>query len=381
MVEPLVKVPKIKGWCPGALRPMESGDGWLVRIRAPGGVLTPVQAAGVARASLAYGNGVIDLSSRANLQLRGVRIAGHGALIDDLRALGLVDDDLAAEAARNVIVTPFGADPGVVAALMGAVAQLPALPGKFGFAVDTGAARVLADAPADIRLERDAAGGVILRPDGYAYGRAVGDLQRDVRALVHWFLETGGAPEGRGRMAAHVAHIALPPGFDVMPAVAVAQPLPGLRAGGALVGFAFGQMQADTLGRLAWLGHVMRITPWRMVLLVGADALPDGADLITTPDDPLLRVTACSGAPACAQGLGPTRALARMLAPDVATHLHVSGCAKGCAHAGPAAVTVVATGHGYNLIRGGKAADPPAMTDLSPALIAQALKVRHAPPV
>ena len=99
--------PLVKGWCPGALRPMLSGDGWLVRIRPPLGVLTPVQAAGVARASLRYGNGVIDLSSRANLQLRGIRDGAHDALIDDLRELALVDADETAEAARNLIITPF----------------------------------------------------------------------------------------------------------------------------------------------------------------------------------------------------------------------------------------------------------------------------------
>ena len=74
--------PEIRGWCPGALRPMPSGDGWLVRIRPPGGVLTPAQAAGIARAARAHGNGVLDLSQRANLQLRGVRPEAHAALID-----------------------------------------------------------------------------------------------------------------------------------------------------------------------------------------------------------------------------------------------------------------------------------------------------------
>ena len=31
---------EIKGWCPGALRPMQSGDGLVVRIRPPTGRLT-----------------------------------------------------------------------------------------------------------------------------------------------------------------------------------------------------------------------------------------------------------------------------------------------------------------------------------------------------
>ena len=40
----------IKGWCPGALRPMQSGDGLVVRIRPRGGRLSPAQAVGHRRA-------------------------------------------------------------------------------------------------------------------------------------------------------------------------------------------------------------------------------------------------------------------------------------------------------------------------------------------
>ena len=56
--------PRRKGWCPGALRPMETGDGLLARVRASGGRLTPRQAAAIADAALACGNGAIALSAR-----------------------------------------------------------------------------------------------------------------------------------------------------------------------------------------------------------------------------------------------------------------------------------------------------------------------------
>ncbi len=118
---------------------------------------------------------------------------------------------------------------------------------------------------------------------------------------------------------------------------------------------AFGQMTAQTLAALADLGP-LRITPWRMVLVEGAAQMPDLPDLITAPDDPLLRVIACTGAPGCAQALGPTRPLARALAPHLTGILHVSGCAKGCAHPRPAPLTLTATPHGYTLIRNGTAA-------------------------
>ena len=38
-----------KGWCPGALRPMRSGDGLIVRLRPSCGELSAAQACEIAR--------------------------------------------------------------------------------------------------------------------------------------------------------------------------------------------------------------------------------------------------------------------------------------------------------------------------------------------
>ena len=84
----------VQGWCPGALRPMLSGDGLVVRVRPRMARLSPAQVRGLAEAALRHGNGVIDLTARANLQLRGVRPEAHLALLDDLSELGLLDADL-----------------------------------------------------------------------------------------------------------------------------------------------------------------------------------------------------------------------------------------------------------------------------------------------
>ena len=69
--------PLIKGWCPGAWQPMETGDGWLVRVRPPLGQLSKAQMLALCDAAETYGNGLIELTSRANIQLRGVWKA-HG---------------------------------------------------------------------------------------------------------------------------------------------------------------------------------------------------------------------------------------------------------------------------------------------------------------
>ncbi len=377
--------PLVKGWCPGALRPMESGDGWLVRIRPPCGMLTSAQAKGIAKASVAHGNGILDLSQRANLQLRGVRPEAHHALIGDLRALGLIDPDIGTEQARNITMTPFwvaGDDTHTLAThLTTLLRNAPAFPGKFGFALDTGPHPVLTDTPADIRVERDATGGLILRPDGHPFGQPVtiNSAPKAALTLLNWFLETGGMTDGRGRMAAHVGRHDLPNGFDIPPAAPLPHPRPGASPQGMLVALAFGQMHAGTLLRLADLGNDLRLTPWRMILIAGALVAPDLPDLITRADDPLLRVTACTGAPGCAQALGRTREIAGSLAPLVRHHLHVSGCTKGCAHPRPADVTLVARSMGYDLIRNGTASDAPHQTDLPPHLLADALKDTDAP--
>jgi precorrin-3B synthase len=51
----------IKGWCPGALQPMLSGDGLVVRVRPHGGRLDAAQAAGLA--DLAERFGIRDCST------------------------------------------------------------------------------------------------------------------------------------------------------------------------------------------------------------------------------------------------------------------------------------------------------------------------------
>ncbi len=359
----------VQGWCPGALRPMLSGDGLVVRIRPDAGRLTRAQAAGIAAAARRHGNGLIDLSSRGNVQLRGVTEASHPGLIHDLRALGLIDADPAAEARRNILVTPFADDATDALArdLATALAQGPELPGKFGFGVDTGPAPILLDSSSDIRLERDAAGGLILRCDGFPTGTRVTphDAARRAVDLAQWFLSAGGVSAGRGRMAGLMARGLRPDGADTAPAPAAPACGPGLHPMGTLVGLEFGQMQAETLAGLAGFGD-LRVTPWRMLMIEGLTALPDLPSLIVAADDPRRRVIACTGAPGCLQGQAAVRPLARRLAALVppGKTLHVAGCAKGCAHPAAADITLVATPQGYDLIRQGSAQGVPEVRGL-----------------
>ncbi|MEQ1714284.1 MAG: hypothetical protein ABL908_23195, partial [Hyphomicrobium sp.] len=112
-------------------------------------------------------------------------------------------------------------------------------------------------------------------------------------------------------------------------------------------------------------------------------AAPSLPGLITDPDDPMLQVVACTGAPACPQALAPTRPLARSLAQTLVRTmvqamagpalegplLHVSGCAKGCAMSGSSPLTLLAEPVGFALIVEGTVASPPALRGLNAAVL------------
>ncbi len=366
--------PKVYGWCPGALRPMASGDGLVVRIRPPLGRLSPDQTRALAQLSQEFGNGLLDISARANLQMRGIRADAHGQLITALRALGLVDDTPQAEARRNILLAPFWQDGDTshrIAQDLGEAlksADTLDLPGKFGFAVDTGPQPVLCDTAADIRIEQNR-GTVLLVADGSAWGKPVtkSTAAREALDLACWFLDHGGAADGRGRMHRLVSRRALPAAFNTPRGSSARRPPPGQSATGALVALEFGQIPAQSFAKLADHG-ALRLTPWRMLLVETSRDIPALPGLILDATDPRLHVVACTGAPGCLQARAATRALARDLAPNIAPGqtLHVSGCPKGCAHPKPADVTLVAqTSDTFDLIVAGTAGDPPHKTALS----------------
>lgn len=356
---------------------MASGDGLLVRVRPRLARLTRAQALGLCELSRRLGSGLVDLTHRANLQLRGVRPGDHAAVVGALCALGLVDADATPETWPAVLVAPdwrAGDDTeGLALELLARRGELPALPPKFGFAVDAGAAPVLADAPADVRIERARSGGLIVRADGAPAGHAVAraDAVDTALAMARWFASTADAvrPASR-RMRAHRQALDWtggPPSLE--PAAASAPPpAPGPSPLGPVYGVAFGRIEAAALAALLRdSGAVaLRLTPSRLLILEGgrrcaADPFIDGAD------DPLLRVDACPGAPACASATVATHALARALAASLATagggggppSLHVSGCAKGCARARPADLTLVGRDGAFDLVRQGRAWDAP----------------------
>ncbi|HET6374437.1 MAG TPA: precorrin-3B synthase, partial [Methylocella sp.] len=154
-----------KGWCPGVLRPMPAKDGLLVRLKISGGMISSAALREIAAAGRSFGNGLFDLTSRANLQIRGLHKDALPRLTEVIARLGMMDPSAAAESVRNVLVDPLagldGREDALTAAkdleaLLSGSGGLHALPAKFFFLIDGGSALSLARISADVRFDWDA---------------------------------------------------------------------------------------------------------------------------------------------------------------------------------------------------------------------------------
>lgn len=392
--------PLIRGWCPGARRPMQSGDGLILRLRVTGGRLATGVARAIAEIARRYGNGQLDLGRRGGLQLRGIHGDDLANVEAEFAALGLLDTDAAAEAVRNVVASPlsdldamaqgdaFALATQLEKALVGDE-PLRLLPGKFGFSVDDGGRFGLGGISADIRLQ--------CRCDGVAFsldgdGRAIVARTEEAVAsavrLAHAFLDlASGIDQPPRRIAPLVAHTGAEAIFDAaglgsesvtLTRRSEAAPLIGAFPTHVGLGLPFGRLTADQLHLLADLAASdLRLTPFRAILLPGvsANVLLRFADagFVTRPDDPLLGIAACPGRPACASANIETRDLARQLAalrPDAdGIWLHISGCEKGCASSAAHAITLVGRDGGLDLVLDGRPTDPPHRAGLSPEAV------------
>jgi len=338
---------EVKGWCPGALQPMPSGDGLLVRVRPWCGAFERDAVRALADIAERLGNGHVDLTRRANLQIRGVRERDVPELQRVLRQHGLLDRDPAIEAGRNVMVSPLaGLDPAerdvrpIARELVELLAADPALRGlspKFGFLVDGGGAVSIAAERADVALV--AANGSIAVARG---GEWLGTTTPDKAARIAQALARGETP-ALGKI-------------EALPRATSTRPLGPLACGAVGVAAPFGRLEAWQLRKLADMAESdIRLSPWRAVYFKG---VVQEIGLIVDAGNPLLRIDACPGAPACASSSVDTRALAAAIAARRPTGtVHVSGCAKGCARSAPADLVLVGEGGRYGVVRNGTARD------------------------
>jgi precorrin-3B synthase len=333
-------------------------------------------------AARSCGNGVIEITSRGSIQIRGLTEAsvksfaaavagidlafgeGPPVLSDPLAGLApqeaLDASVIAADLRRAIAAAPFAADIGP----------------KVSVAIDGGGTLHLDAVVADVRMRAQASGAYLhlavggdaetASPIGaVAAEHAVEAAMRMLRVIAAGgpaarardIVATNGATAFRRVIADILVDL---PGPLRRPA---ADPLGThtLRDGRLAIGFglAFGHAHATTFEEVTHAAAESgatgyRTAPGRALLVVGVTENGAGhlaniaqrLGFIVRVDDPRRQIVACAGAPICASAEIPTRALAPSLAKVAfagadAPMVHLSGCAKGCACPRSAPLTVV----------------------------------------
>ncbi|PWW21632.1 precorrin-3B synthase [Geodermatophilus normandii] len=370
--------------CPGALQTHPAADGELARVRVTGGLLTAVQLRALAAAARDLGDGALEMTSRGNLQLRGLAPGAARDLGDRLAAAGLLPSETH-ERVRNVLASALSgragglldARPWVAALDAGLCADpaLAALPGRYLATLDDGRGDV-SGLGGDVGLLALSPSSVALLLAGEDSGLragpsdAVGLLlaatraflaERDARGGTAWRLAE--LDDGVARVAARLdgarsAPVAVPPAPDTGPVGAETQ------ADGrtALVGVVpLGRVTAGQADLLASLTGEVQLTPWRSVVVpdLAEDRVDDAAvdlhrtGMVFDAASPWVRVTSCAGRPGCARSRADVRADAAAAVASGAvpegSRVHWAGCERRCGRPRGDVLDVVATPAGYRV--------------------------------
>ena len=385
--------PAPRGACPTLENPMAVADGLLARFRPETG-LSPDQLTALADAADTHGNGLIEVTARGNLQVRGLSESSAAPFRDALASTGI-----AAQPAPAIEISPLAgddpkamADPRPLARALRAVCNDALAHGslspKLSIVLVTGGQVLLDGLKADIRL--------IARPDGWALELGtdtLGELnEADIPTAVAVILEALQAEGPRARasdlaappIAAKIenlrplTHSSVRPSSYMVGPLSLSDHAPALR-----VGLPFGQVRARQVRDLAQIMAEQgvaeaRTAPDRSLVLVGFDtstlrALAPALARVgywTRPDATGVKLSICSGAEDTDAGVIQAAELAQgfySAAPELidgSFHIHVSTCAKGCPHAGRPGI--VLDGSQLTLYR---APDAKPLATLDPAAI------------
>jgi len=405
-----------RGVCPGLSAPLPTGDGLLVRMR-------PLDAMPIAAFSrlcalaAEHGNGIVEITARGSIQVRGLSAASAPRFAADVAALGIAAQDgvpiltnpLAGLAPDDIIdAVAFAAELRRALARQSFAAKLSP---KISVAIDGGGAFTLDAVAADIRLraaQRHAEQIFQISVGGDAASAAplgwvaVGDGTEAATRLLDELAKRGRNARAReivrneGIAPFHAAVADLLRG-EATPSVT--QPpsevigTHRLRDGSYACGVAlpFGHADASLLQRLIQSAEQAAASgviaaPGRTLIAVGlapakvSDFTIQAEQLgfIARAGDPRRCVIACAGAPFCTSGQIATRAIAPRIAETAArldagfVTIHLSGCAKGCAHPKKAELTIVGSPQGCALVADGSTQDAPfavvAMDELAAAV-------------
>lgn len=80
---------------------------FMLRVRIPGGELRPVHIQTLATIAETYGNSIVDVTTRQQIQLRHLDIASIPHIFDVLRAVGLTSLQTGMDTVRNILTCPI----------------------------------------------------------------------------------------------------------------------------------------------------------------------------------------------------------------------------------------------------------------------------------
>lgn len=323
--------------CPGLLSPFVAADGAIIRLRVPGGRVAVSTLTDLLAIGNEFGAPMLFVTSRGNLQVRGLPDPLPEEVMARAEATGLLPS-ATHERARNVLAAPLAAElQPLVSELDAALCADPALaelPGRFLFAVSDASGAVLGE-PVDAAYQAVTPTSGVLRLGGLGMPCARVDAVAHLLERARLFLQHREGPR--------VWNIRDLPsdspvfaGLDPM-TVEVAPPLvPGPVGDDLVVGIPLGMLRAPHLNALAAVTGEVVITPWRSLVVpggAGASADLAAAGFTVTTADPWARLSACTGAPWCARTTSPTMDLALASAPALSPtgpRLHLVGCERAC---------------------------------------------------
>ncbi|CAN7653258.1 precorrin-3B synthase [Rhizobium sp. LjRoot98] len=387
-----------RGACPSLSTPMMTGDGLLARLRPekPEFALRDLMA--IADAAASCGNGILEITARGNLQIRGLTTRTVPLLSEKIAEAGIaIAQGLAIETPplSGLDQTEVADAVSVAERLRVAVAahQPPlVLAPKLSVIIDGGGQLNLGAVTADIRLRAMRTNGQVFwllalagtettatriaALEEAAVVPAVMDILKNLAAI-------GRDARARDIVGAVSTRWAAMTDLDLIAPLVAAPNAAGIHDLGGQrpvlgIGLPFGQIDVQRLVALLEALEILgateiRLAPGQALMVLGiapdrigaAQALALGHGLRAFPRDPRNHIAACAGAGACGSARIDTRSVAQLVADtapallDGSLTVHVSGCAKGCAKPSASALTITAAPTGYGLVVNGPASAAP----------------------
>ena len=390
--------------CPGLFSGSRARDGILSRMRIPGGILNVQQCGAIADLVDRYSSGYLQVTNRANLQIRDLKSAISPEVWQDLQALGLASHCVEVDPIRNIMASPTaGIDREQLLDIRPLVQAwddylqthpaLSELSAKFSVGFDGGESVSIRAIRNDILLAagKSADSEIVLRL--HLNGDTEIIIQQSkcisvLAALASVYLEyTQNKPRIQGKKP-RLRHLLadwgvesylervennLPFSLQRSPIATSEKSIPNHKhlgihpqqqSGFSYIGIALplGRLKSHQLRDLANLAQTfargtLRLTPWQNLLIsdipnsqlfeVKQQLADRGFHWSTTNLDSCL--VACAGSTGCASAMTDTQShaiemvkvLAEKLQIDRPINIHFSGCEKSCAQHSPIDITLV----------------------------------------